>query len=749
MITYRNRPFLLMNTELLAPAGSLETLKAVINAGADAVYVGGSKFGARAYADNPDEAALIEGLEYAHLRGCKVYLTVNTLLKESEMSELYEYILPYYEHGLDAVLVQDFGVLSFLHEHFPNLELHASTQMTITGSASANDLKKYGVTRVVPARELSLQELKTIKEETGLEVEVFIHGALCVCYSGQCLYSSMLGGRSGNRGRCAQPCRLLYLMDDQSGFNGKTSILEKKEARHFLSPKDLNGINEIGALVSAKMDSLKIEGRMKRPEYAAGVVSIYRKYLDLALDGRARTISQEDQKKLYDLYNRTGFTKGYFHQHNGPEMMAPVKHELTGQETKARHDLYEEVHELYVKDNKKVPITAYVSVLSGQPITMTLLKGDFTAVVEGEVVQSAENRPLTEVQIEERIRKTGTSDFVFEELYVETDGASFVPVRELNELRRRGLEAMRIELLKKYERKAPYSKPRKKKDDILSTKGEMPISLSVLVSTKEQYRSALLSDGVDEIYMESHLLYEGGRSVKDNAAAYLTECRGHNKQCSIAMPFIDRKDHEEREVKENAGWLIERGLTHFLVRSYETLAYLVKAGCQDHIRTDAGVYAYNEKARNFITAHGVKHKTVPVELNKKELLSLSHDGDEVILYGRIPLMVTAQCLEKNNGHCTKRNAEHVLTDRMGVKFQTRCICTYCYSMIYNSVPVSLFSEIGTLKNMGLEAYRLQFTFETGEEAASIIEKAVSSLTSKEVCEVNGQHTKGHFLRGVE
>ena len=359
----RNHLFTYMRTELLAPAGSLAGLKAVIAAGADAVYVGGTRFGARAYADNPGEEDLLYGIDYAHLRGAKVYMTVNTLLKEEEMDSLCSYMEPYVRCGLDAVLVQDFGVLMMLREAFPDLPLHASTQMTVTGPEGAALLRDYGVTRVVPARELSLRELIRIKEISGLEVETFVHGALCYCYSGACLMSSMIGGRSGNRGRCAQPCRLLNLLNDKTGFDGSTSILERKEARHFMSPKDLCTIDLLPEMVQAGIDSLKIEGRMKKPEYAAGVVSVYRACLDRAMtDPDHYRVSEEEHRILYDLYNRSGFTDGYFHRRNGPEMMALVKHELTKEETDARQRLYEEMHLRYMDEPYTVPVRARFTV---------------------------------------------------------------------------------------------------------------------------------------------------------------------------------------------------------------------------------------------------------------------------------------------------------------------------------------------------------------------------------------------------
>ena len=265
--------------ELLAPAGSMESLKAAVHAGADAVYMGGQRFGARAYADNPDQDHLKEAIDYCHLYGRSFYLTVNTLLKEQEMSELYGYLAPLYEHGLENL----------------------------------------GVTRVVTARELSLKEIREIHTKTGMEIESFVHGALCYCYSGQCLFSSLIGGRSGNRGRCAQPCRLPYELYQ------KEQNIKNKEGNYLLSPKDMCALELLPEILKSGVYSLKIEGRMKKPEYTAGVVRIYRKYLDLCLREKKDSsflVSEEDKKELMDLYNRGGFNEGYYKTHNGKAMMA-------------------------------------------------------------------------------------------------------------------------------------------------------------------------------------------------------------------------------------------------------------------------------------------------------------------------------------------------------------------------------------------------------------------------------------------
>ncbi len=319
--------------EILAPAGSYESMRAAMNAGCDAVYIGGGSFGARAYANNLDEETLLRAIDEAHIRNKKLYLTVNTLLKEEELTEqLYRYLERYYLEGLDAVIVQDPGVMHFIHRNFPDLPIHASTQTTIMMAQGANLLKDQGATRLVTARELSLKEIRAIRENTELEIETFVHGALCYCYSGQCLMSSMLGGRSGNRGRCAQPCRMPYQ------FYSEGSRSSSDRERYLLSPKDIHTLSLIPELVEAGIDSFKIEGRMKRPEYAAGVAGIYRKCTDLYLEHgseryQAYLKSSEYEKDIHDLldlYNRGGFSEGYGKSYHGKQMMSLARPNHSG-----------------------------------------------------------------------------------------------------------------------------------------------------------------------------------------------------------------------------------------------------------------------------------------------------------------------------------------------------------------------------------------------------------------------------------
>lgn len=318
--------------EILAPAGSVDRMKAAFAGGADACYIGGKNFGARAYADNPEEKELVDAIYYAHIHRKKLYMTINTLIKEDEMKDLYNYVLPYYKAGIDAVLVQDLGVLKFLHDNFPELVLHASTQMSVCDTGAVDLLKKYKVKRLVLSRELSLKEVEAFKNEK-IEIECFVHGALCVCYSGQCLMSAMNGGRSGNRGSCAGPCRMsynLYAGDSNKGINPG----ERLEAKpYLLSPKDICALDLIPEMVEAGIDSFKIEGRMKRPEYAALTAFLYRKWTDIYLEkgtenyyakGAVRE-RNSDIEKLSDIYNRGSFTKGYLVHHNGLQMMSNVR----------------------------------------------------------------------------------------------------------------------------------------------------------------------------------------------------------------------------------------------------------------------------------------------------------------------------------------------------------------------------------------------------------------------------------------
>ncbi len=737
-----------MKTELLAPAGSVEGLKAVIAAGADAVYIGGTRFGARAYADNPGEDELLNALDYAHLRGVRVYMTVNTLLKENEIKELPAYLAPYVERGLDAVLVQDMGVLRLLHRHFPDLPLHASTQMTVTGPYGASFLKEHGVVRVVPARELSLRELKRIREESGLEVEAFVHGALCYCYSGMCLFSSMLGGRSGNRGRCAQPCRLNYRLE-----SGDTKV-----SGELLSLKDLNTLEQLPKLVAAGVNSLKIEGRMKQPEYAAGVVSVYRKYLDLLETHPDRyRVDPADAEILRTLFSRTGFTDGYLTKRNDPKMMTNGSRELTRKDETKRNSLYESIRAAYMAGEHAVALVGRAEVFAGKQLVMTAEPAAFAdqtnqqaVSVTGDAAQQAEKAGLTAERIKGQLTKTGGSGFYFKEFTVSTDGQAFVPMGALNALRREVLEKIKETMLSPYRREIAAAEP--------DTVGDIPKTdladkkdrqIAALVSEKGQLEAALASHDTDTVAAEASLFYsEGQKSAVQAALLFIDRCRKAGKRPEIALPYILR-ENEGLALMEAAGTLAERGLHAFLVRNLECFARLYQDGFNYLIRLDAYLYTMNREAEAFFRELGIEGDTVPYELNRKEILRRDNDGSRIYVYGRTPLMVTAQCLRKNASGCTKKPGYVMLTDRKGVHFPVKCDCSFCTNIIFNSERLSLFSEAETLSRAGIIEAVLAFTDESGAETGALLALAGEVLKRGGNYNNKGKYTKGHFNRGVE
>ena len=412
-------------TEVLAPAGSYECLEAAVQAGADAVYLGGRQFGARAFAANFDREDLLRALEYVHLRGRKLYLTVNTLLKDRETEELEEYLMPFYREGLDAVIVQDLGVLDLVRERFPDLAVHISTQMTVTSEAGARFFKDRGATRIVPARELSLEEIRRMKEKSGLEMECFVHGAMCYCYSGQCLMSSLIGGRSGNRGQCAQPCRLPYRVE-----GGKQ--------QDILSMKDLCALSLIPELIEAGVDSFKIEGRMKQPDYVWQVARMYRKYTDLyyAQGKEGFRVDQKDLELLQGAYRRRGYCDGYYHRRNGREM-------IFFQRPQGMQN--EKIQIPREKTQEK--INGILILSTGNRAKLELDHGEIHVEVEGDLVQQAQNQPLDRERVDRQMRKTGDEPFCFQDLKIRIEGEVFLPMQALNSLRREGIGRLKEAVL--------------------------------------------------------------------------------------------------------------------------------------------------------------------------------------------------------------------------------------------------------------------------------------------------------------
>lgn len=770
------------NTELLSPAGSLTILKAAANAGADAVYGAGSQFGARAYADNFTEEELLEALDYLHLRGKRFYLTVNTLLKEPEIQKLQEYLKPLYEAGLDGVIVQDLGVLRYIRNHFPALPIHASTQMAVTGAYGARLMLEAGCSRIVLARELSLEEISHIYQETGAEIECFVHGALCYCYSGQCLFSSMLGGRSGNRGRCAQPCRLPYEV------YGKDSDISGK---YLLSMKDLCTVDLLPRLIQSGVHSFKIEGRMKQAEYAAGVTGIYRKYLDrYQANPAGYRVEEEDRKFLMDLGNRCGFTDGYYTRQNGKDMIT------------FRKPSHEKGKEILKNLKETLPepkerIKGILRLYQETPAYFRLNYRDIQVEVTGKTVQLALKQPLSEETVLEKMQKTGNTPFVFEELKAELGESVFLPVGDLNQLRRDGLKRLQEEILNKH-RRTEEAFSEKNTDFSITAEDEKgkvrlhAIKLHVLAETLEQLEAALNQPETDRIYLESFICSRD--ILPAQLRVYSVRIREAGKECFLAFPHIFRRktafwfSSHWQELKESADG--------YLVRNLEEIQFLreMSADARDirgdahpfaplphspcgtdasgirgdeykrlqlqnfsaeldacQIQGDYQLYGYSKEAILAWKELSLGRLTLPVELNFKELKKLDCQKGEIILYGRQPLMISSQCLHKNTLKCDGKAGMLQMKDRYGNLFPVRSQCSDCYNIIYNASPLSLLHHMPEIRLLGPEAVRISFTTENRTEAEQIFacyRQAVSSRGDSREKYLQ-DYTNGHWKRGVE
>ena len=707
----RNKDF-----ELLAPAGNLEILKGVIESGADAVYVGGSMFGARAYANNFTEEELLEAIDFAHLRGVKVYLTVNTLIKNSEFSKLYDYLLVYYKRGLDAVIVQDIGVVKAIHEYFPSMEIHTSTQMTVTGADGVRFLSQFGVTRVVMAREVSLAEMKRIHEETGMELEAFVHGALCYSYSGQCLFSSILGGRSGNRGRCAQPCRLPY-------------TVEGKKDEFILSLKDMCGIKALDKLHDAGVYSLKIEGRMKQLEYACGVVKYYRSYID-----SMKPVSDADYDRIKALGNRCGFTDRYYFDHNGSDMVTYVKPNFVSNAAEPS------------PEKRKLSIEGELVLRESEPGSLTVKRGDVTYKASIEPVSAALKAPLDKKAAIDRINKTGDTDFEFSHIKAQIGENVFVPNGALNKLRRDAISGLCDKLLKKYYRNdARYADISSMcelpehvvKSDAVHEDGAVNAKDYTAICscmTRTQLDTLISYDCFDVFYLDFDM-YERKTLIQQFAddVKCLTK---RNKKVYLMLPTIFRADSSDYFVSI-AKELDKVSFEGFVVKNYEELYQTENLFTGKKVILDHNMYTFNDVSKSAFFEHGVSGDTVPLELNSREIMHRNNIGSQMIVYGYYPLMTTANCVHKNTKGCDKKQKLIYLKDRYNKSFAVCNNCKECYNTIYNSLPTMLTKNIGKLKEAGIRSFRYSFTIETPKQIKAVMDDKVA------------EYTNGHYKRGVE
>ena len=799
--------------EILAPAGSMECLKAAIAAGADAVYTGGALFGARAYAHNLTEEELLEAIDYVHLHGRRLYLTVNTLIKDREMEkQMYDYLLPYYRQGLDAVIVQDIGLFRFIRKHFPDLPIHASTQMTLTGVDGAKFLEKEGAQRIVTSRELSMAEVKKIADETELEIESFVHGALCYCYSGQCLFSSFIGGRSGNRGQCAQPCRLLYRTP------------EAKRPQYLLSLKDICTLELIPEMIESGIYSFKIEGRMKKPEYAAAVAFQYRKYADLYLkyyeecpaeeDPAAYAmkkyrVREEDRQMLLDLYNRGGFHTGYYHTQNGREMISLNRPNHAGVPAvkvlakkgrnvtaKALTDLYpqdiielpmrkgrEKADNYTCKDAVRKGMNVQIPVFADTPFkrdeiwmrirnstlidtlreefvngkikericgtfrlypqekaTLTVKCRDAEITVAGEKAQEALSQPMSRERIEKQLRKTGNTEFEFSFLKVEIGEKVFLPMQSLNELRREALETLEKVICEKYRRSGEVKDPEEDKTE-LSMEEEVLSGWTASVRTAEQMEVILEEEAIGRIYVDCTMfprIWE-----KDSYVEWITKVHAAGKEIYLVMPYIFR-ERTRKQYEAAYNRIFGAGWDGILIANYESFAFLKEHGYTGRIMTDYNLYEFNQESRKFWKEKGVFEFTAPVELTERELQDLRVKDGEVIVYGYLPMMISAGCIQKTTRGCLKKSGQTTITDRYRNPFVVKNECDYCYNILYNYVPLYPGDRMEEVYQIGPGRIRLMFTTERQQEVRQILS---AYFEGKELPE--GTYTRGHWKRGIK
>lgn len=783
--------------ELLSPAGSFEALKAAVDAGCDAVYCGGNMFGARAFANNFTCEELIEAIDYCHIYGRALYLTVNTLLKNDEIEgELYGFIKPLYEAGLDAVIVQDLGVLKYIKENFPELEIHASTQMTILGDNFAKELKALGVSRIVTPRELSLFEIKDIYAKTQMDIETFVHGALCYCYSGQCLMSSLIGQRSGNRGKCAQPCRLPYSYTNN-------------EAEYLLSPKDLCTINILPDLLESGIYSLKIEGRMKNPEYVATVTSIYRKYIDLYEKvGRDKyVVEQSDIDKLLDIYNRGGFTEGFFKKQNSKDIIYTKKPNHMGVKVGSikkisgnniyfdnyinlnKNDVLEfklknkeyisfnlgsdykknskcigylhkknvkSINELYNTDiyrtknsalepelhNKKLSLNGKIIIKNNQNITVEVSYMDIKVSLSFDKPSKAIKQAIDTETVIKQLNKTGNEAFDFDVINVVLDNDLFVPMGVLNQIRRESLEEFKLRLLSGFRREL-FNKCNVSVEDKIDLHSDAEI-YSALVTTKEQLVEVLKVDRINSVYIEQAF---HSYSELESMCEMVIKA---SKKPFLVLPYITRKVFLN-DFKNNLKFYLKNDYEGYMFRNLETFFIFKKNDIPlKKVIFDNHIYTYNNYSYEYYKELGVNLMTASYEHNLKELGDMPKKDMAVNVYGYIPIMQSANCIRKTMGKCDtnfKKDARtdfDIIKDRLGNKLKYVCNCRYCYNILYNNVPLSLYEEIFSLINYGFRRFRLNFTIEDGEEVKKILRFYLEddlSLSPKD-------YTKGHLKRGV-
>ncbi|WP_270567863.1 U32 family peptidase [Clostridium beijerinckii] len=782
--------------ELLAPAGSMESLIAAINNGADAIYLGGNKFSARAYASNFDNETMMKAVDYAHSYNVKVYVTINTILKQSELKEALKYAGYLYEIGVDAIIIQDLGLVKLIRDVYPDFELHASTQMTIHNAEGALYFREKGMQRIVLSRELTVDEIKYISKDLGIETEIFVHGALCVCYSGQCLMSSMIGGRSGNRGRCAQPCRMQYTLKGENYGERKA---------YLLSPKDTCFIDDMDAIIKSGTSSLKVEGRMKKPEYVAGVTRNYRKAIDKVLVNTKFDL-QRGRQELAQLFNREGFAKAYLYKNVGKDMMSynypkntgvyigqvsnsgevkleasvslgdgirfnddgftlskilnnnnEVKEAFKGETVKlfptggykkgyklykmSDKKLYDELNDDLKPYKRKINLTGEIEFKVNAPLCIKAKYNKKEYRVYGEMVEEATNKPLTRERVEEALRKSGEIPYKFDKIFFDIFDDGFIRISSINNLRRELFEKILKEEVSSYRRKRTEGTIKE-----LNAKCQENLGYIYSCITKDQLKALLEDNKAQNIALDIFFSRQK-HALNKNDLKNLYET-SKDKNIYLKVPSIIKQEFNSivkiiDELKPYIKGIITSNAG--IIKIYKDKLFIIG---------DYKLNIFNKEAAEFY-AQDVDIPFLSLELNRKEIKELMKNTNcnmGINIYGKTELMISEYCpmgstfgnkssKKECSGVCMKDNFK--LIDRMNESF-TVLGDNSCRSYILNSIATNLVDEMEELKSFNISNFRVDFKDESYDEVKDVLNQIARKAKNE-----NNKYTKGHYKRGVE
>ena len=690
--------------ELLAPAGSMEAVAAAVQNGADAVYLGYGDFNARRNAKNFSEEEFAAAVSYCHVRGAKVYLTLNTLLTDRELPAAAQVAAHASAIGADAVLVQDMGVARMLRQAAPDLSVHASTQMTLHNLDGVKMAADLGMTRAVLSRELSRDQIEYICQRSPIEIEVFAHGALCMCYSGQCFLSSVIGGRSGNRGLCAQPCRLKYGWMDKADGNP-------------LSLKDLSLAGHLRELRKMGVACVKLEGRMKRPEYVAVVTGIYSRAIK-----EDREPTAEELEQLRAAFSRQGFTQGYYLDQQGSDMFG------VREEEKEPRELFAAARNTYQSgEAQRVPVTFYAMIRPGEPARVGVEDPQGRVVtVEGQVPEAARTRPLTPEAVETQLSRTGGTPYRCAKVRALVEDGLSLPLAALNALRREALDG-----LTKQREEPPRRRQGEYHPGARYENRKEPPELTISVRTAEQVTKELLDLGPAMVYIPLEEL--AAHPEKAQAPA--------GTKIGVILPRV-AWDREMGQVEEQLRQVKDLGVTDAIVGNLGMLPVARELGFT--LRGDFGLEVYNSQAVKEYKRLGLSSLTLSFELKFPQIRDISKSLDtELITYGRLPLMIMENCIIKNRtGSCNCQN-NNILTDRKGARFPV-VKAPGCRNELLNSQKLFLADKAADYKRLGLWAQRLLFTTENPRECVQVAQRYLEQGNWSP-----NEYTRGLYYRDVE